>query len=106
MIGSIFTALWFAWMEFQQRRNHEIRNGSGIEDCAEHRGKRTARAKRKSNASSHRAGDWGMRDDKSYMQTAPNDFGGHSVEAIRATDEAVRQLNFALDIASAGIGRT
>lgn len=38
-----------------------------------------------------------MRDAKAYMQAAPHDFGGHRVEAIRATDEAIRQLNFALE---------
>jgi hypothetical protein len=38
----------------------------------------------------------GLRDAKAYMQETPHDFGGHRVEAIRATDEAIRQLNFAL----------
>jgi hypothetical protein len=33
---------------------------------------------------------------RAYMEEAPHDFGGHRVEAIRATDEAIRQLNFAL----------
>lgn len=37
-----------------------------------------------------------LRDAKAYMQAAPHDFGGHRVEAIRASDEAIRQLNFAL----------
>ena len=37
-----------------------------------------------------------LRDARAYMQEAPHDFGGHRVEAIRATDEAIRQLNFAL----------
>jgi hypothetical protein len=37
-----------------------------------------------------------IRDAKAYMQAAPHDFGGHRVEAIRASDEAIRQLNFAL----------
>ncbi len=31
-----------------------------------------------------------------YLQEAPNDFGGHKAAAIRATDEAIKQLNFAL----------
>jgi hypothetical protein len=31
------------------------------------------------------------------MQEAPHDFNGHRVEAIRATDEAIKQLNFALE---------
>jgi hypothetical protein len=30
------------------------------------------------------------------MAEAPHDFGGHKDAAIRATDEAIRQLNFAL----------
>jgi hypothetical protein len=38
----------------------------------------------------------GLRDARAYMQEAPHDFGGHKAEAIRATDEAIRQLNFAL----------
>jgi hypothetical protein len=30
------------------------------------------------------------------MEAAPHDFGGHKADAIRATDEAIKQLNFAL----------
>jgi len=37
-----------------------------------------------------------LRDAREYMEHAPHDFGGHRVDAIRATDEAVRQLNLAL----------
>jgi hypothetical protein len=37
-----------------------------------------------------------LRDARDYMEHAPHDFGGHKAEAIRATDEAIRQLNFAL----------
>jgi len=37
-----------------------------------------------------------LRDAREYMQAAPHDFGGHKEAAIRATDEAIRQLNFAL----------
>ncbi len=37
-----------------------------------------------------------LRDAREYMQSAPHDFGGHKVAAIRATDEAIKQLNFAL----------
>jgi hypothetical protein len=37
-----------------------------------------------------------LRDARSYLEAAPHDFGGHKAEAIRATDEAIRQLNFAL----------
>lgn len=37
-----------------------------------------------------------LRDARAYMLQAPHDFGGHKAEAIRATDEAIRQLNFAL----------
>jgi hypothetical protein len=37
-----------------------------------------------------------LRDARAYMVAAPHDFGGHRVEALRATDDAIRQLNFAL----------
>lgn len=37
-----------------------------------------------------------LRDAKAYMEAAPHDFGGHKADAIRASDEAIRQLNFAL----------
>ena len=37
-----------------------------------------------------------LRDARAYLQAAPHDFGGHKAEAIRATDDAIRQLNFAL----------
>ncbi len=37
-----------------------------------------------------------LKDARAYMQQAPRDFGGHKAEAIRASDEAIRQLNFAL----------
>jgi acetyl esterase/lipase len=37
-----------------------------------------------------------LRDAREYLQSAPHDFGGHKAAAIRATDEAIRQLNFAL----------
>lgn len=37
-----------------------------------------------------------LKDARAYMQSAPHDFGGHRVEAIRATDEAIKQLDFAL----------
>jgi hypothetical protein len=37
-----------------------------------------------------------LRDARAYMEQAPHDFGGHKADAIRATDEAIRQLNFAL----------
>jgi hypothetical protein len=36
-----------------------------------------------------------LRDARAYLQEAPHDFGGHKREAIRATDEAIRQLEFA-----------
>ncbi len=38
-----------------------------------------------------------LKDARAYMQEAPHDFAGHRVEAIRATDEAIKQLNFALE---------
>jgi hypothetical protein len=37
-----------------------------------------------------------LRDAREYMQAAPHDFGGHKAAAIHATDEAIRQLEFAL----------
>ncbi|SPE41310.1 exported hypothetical protein [Candidatus Sulfopaludibacter sp. SbA3] len=37
-----------------------------------------------------------IKDARAYMVAAPHDFGGHKAEAIRASDEAIRQLNFAL----------
>ena len=37
-----------------------------------------------------------LKDARAYMAAAPHDFGGHKAEAIRATDDAIRQLNFAL----------
>jgi hypothetical protein len=37
-----------------------------------------------------------LRDARVYMAEAPHDFGGHRDAAIRATDEAIKQLNFAL----------
>jgi len=37
-----------------------------------------------------------LRDARAYMQEAPHDFGGHKAAAIRATDDAIKQLNFAL----------
>jgi hypothetical protein len=37
-----------------------------------------------------------LKDAKAYMEAAPHDFGGHKADAIRASDEASRQLNFAL----------
>ncbi|HEX4274743.1 MAG TPA: hypothetical protein VHZ74_05285 [Bryobacteraceae bacterium] len=37
-----------------------------------------------------------LRDARDYLQKAPHDFGGHRVEAIRASDDAIRQLNLAL----------
>jgi len=37
-----------------------------------------------------------LRDARAYMLEAPHDFGGHKAEAIRATDNAIRQLSLAL----------
>lgn len=37
-----------------------------------------------------------LKDARAYLAEAPHDFGGHKAEAIRATDDAIRQLNFAL----------
>ncbi len=35
------------------------------------------------------------------MQKAPHNFGGHKADAIRASEEAVRQLRAALDYRAA-----
>jgi len=37
-----------------------------------------------------------IKDARAYMQEAPHDFGGHKAAAIRASDDAIRQLNPAL----------
>ena len=37
-----------------------------------------------------------LKDARAYMEAAPHDFGGHKAEAIRATDDAIKQLNLAL----------
>jgi acetyl esterase/lipase len=37
-----------------------------------------------------------LKDARAYLQEAPHDFGGHKAAAIRATDDAIRQLNLAL----------
>jgi hypothetical protein len=37
-----------------------------------------------------------LKDARAYLSEAPHDFGGHKAAAIRATDDAIRQLNFAL----------
>ena len=37
-----------------------------------------------------------LKDARDYMEHAPHDFGGHKADAIRATDDAIRQLNLAL----------
>ena len=37
-----------------------------------------------------------VRDARAYMAEAPHDFGGHKVAAMRACDEAIRQMEFAL----------
>ena len=37
-----------------------------------------------------------LKDARAYLEAAPHDFGGHKAEAIRASDEAIRQLNLAL----------
>ena len=37
-----------------------------------------------------------LRDARTYMADAPHDFGGHKEAAIKASDEAIRQLNLAL----------
>jgi hypothetical protein len=37
-----------------------------------------------------------LRDARAYLEAAPHDFGGHKADAIRATDNAIRELNLAL----------
>lgn len=37
-----------------------------------------------------------LRDSKAHLEHAAHDFGGHRVEAIRAIDEAIRQLEICL----------
>ncbi len=37
-----------------------------------------------------------LRRAREHMEHAAHDFGGHRVEAIRATDEAIRQLEICL----------
>jgi hypothetical protein len=37
-----------------------------------------------------------LKDARAYMVAAPHDFGGHKADALRATDDAIKQLNFAL----------
>lgn len=32
-----------------------------------------------------------------YMKNAPHDFGGHKADAIAASEEAIKQLNLALE---------
>jgi len=38
-----------------------------------------------------------LRRAKDHLEHAAHDFGGHRVEAIRATDEAIHQLQICLD---------
>jgi hypothetical protein len=37
-----------------------------------------------------------LKDARAYMESAPHDFGGHKADAIRATDNAIRELDLAL----------
>jgi len=37
-----------------------------------------------------------LRDARACLEAAPHDFGGHKADAIRAIDNAIRQLNLAL----------
>jgi hypothetical protein len=37
-----------------------------------------------------------LKDARTYLSEAPHDFGGHKAAAIRATDDAIKQLNLAL----------
>ncbi len=37
-----------------------------------------------------------LRDARAYLSEAPHDFGGHKDKAIRACDDAIRQLELAM----------
>ena len=37
-----------------------------------------------------------LKDARAYMEAAPHDFGGHKANAIRASNEAIRELQQAL----------
>lgn len=37
-----------------------------------------------------------LEDARAYLAAAPHDFGGHKADAIRASDEAIKQLRLAL----------
>jgi multidrug efflux pump subunit AcrA (membrane-fusion protein) len=37
-----------------------------------------------------------LKDAEAYMREAPHDFGGHREAALKASEAAIRQLNFAL----------
>ncbi|HVO96829.1 MAG TPA: hypothetical protein VMT15_02130 [Bryobacteraceae bacterium] len=37
-----------------------------------------------------------LKDARAYLEAAPHDFGGHRAAAIRSTDNAIRDLNLAL----------
>lgn len=37
-----------------------------------------------------------LRDARAYLAEAPHDFGGHKAAAMRATDDAIRQLEIAM----------
>ena len=37
-----------------------------------------------------------LREAREELTAAPHNFGGHKADAIRATDDAIRQLDFAL----------
>ncbi len=37
-----------------------------------------------------------LEDAMEYMRAAPHDFGGHKADAMRASEEAIRQLRLAL----------
>jgi len=43
------------------------------------------------------ARDRGLKDARAYMMEARHDFGGHKTDAIRACDNAIRELNVALE---------
>lgn len=37
-----------------------------------------------------------LKDARAYLEAAPHDFGGHKADAIRSTNQAIRDLNEAL----------
>jgi len=41
-----------------------------------------------------------LKDARAELAAAPNDFGGHKADAVKAIDNAIKQLNLALQFAN------